>query len=107
MKPFLVPGAVLACAGLFSSGCTTTRSAAAAGVKEADDQLVAGCAFLKSIVEQANGLGPRSEIENAKTKVLEQAAKVGATHIVWQSLASDVSGATALGRAYRCPGLSR
>ncbi len=94
---------LLALAGLILSGCTTTRSEAAAKVKDADERMVANCAFLKTISERSAGLGATAEMENAKTLVLEETAKAGATHIVWGSLDAAVSGSRATGRAYKCP----
>ena len=94
---------LLALAGLILSGCTTTRSEAAAKVKDADERMVANCAFLKTISERSAGLGATAEMENAKTRVLGKAARAGATHIGWGSLYAAVSGSRATGRAYRCP----
>ena len=105
MKSLLVPTALLACAGALLSGCATTRSQTAAKVKDADERMVAGCTFVGDVMGTSvlGGLSSSRGVENARTEAAEKAAKAGATHIVWGSVQGSMDGASANGRAYRCP----
>ena len=84
--------------------CATSRSAAANRVQEADSNMVAGCTFLGEVSGTSGwgGLAASTGIENAKNQALEQAAKKGATHVVWNALAGGW-GPSVSGKAYRCP----
>lgn len=89
-----------------SSSCASTPSASAASIVETDEKGVAQCSFVATVSGSSmlGGAVQERARENAKTAALEQAAKKGATHIVWTDVHSTVSnGASAQGRAYRCP----
>ena len=104
MRNSIVPLAVLGPAVLLSSlACATTRSAAAARVQEADATMVAGCTYLGEVSGTSGwgGLAASTGIENAKNQALEQAAKKGATAVVWNALAGGW-GPSVSGKAYRC-----
>lgn len=85
-------------------GCATGRSAAASRVQEADSNMVAGCTYVAEVSGTSGwgGLAASTGIENAKNQALEQAARKGATHVVWNALAGGM-GPSVSGKAYRCP----
>lgn len=87
------------------AGCATSRSPAALTVQEADANMVAGCTYLGDVTGTSGwgGLAASTGIENAKNQALERAAKKGATHVVWNSIAGGW-GPSVSGKAYRCPG---
>jgi hypothetical protein len=91
---------------VFSSSCASTPSANASAIVETDEKGVAQCSFL-TLVSGSSMMGGAVQErarQNAKVAALEQAAKAGATHIVWTDVHSTLSnGAAAQGRAYRCP----
>ena len=71
------------------SGCATTPSQSAARVKDADMKMIENCQFLGD-VHGTSGVGALFAsvgIENAKNEAREKAASMGATHIVWSSIA--------------------
>lgn len=87
-----------------STGCATGRSPAATRIQEADSNMVAGCTYLGEVSGTSGwgGLAASTGIENAKNQALDQAAKKGATHVVWNNLAGGWSPSVS-GKAYRCP----
>ena len=91
----------------FVAACATSRSQAAMRVQEADASVVAGCTFLGEVSGTSGwgGLAASTGIENAKNQALDQAAKKGATHVVWNALAGGW-GPSASGKAYRCPSVA-
>jgi hypothetical protein len=94
---------ILAAAGL--AACATTRSPTAAQILEADAAAVAQCKFVGHISGYSLLAGPGGKKvgrENAKTEALEQAAKLGATHVVWRAVSTG-DGTNADGDAYLCP----
>ena len=95
--------AVFASVGV-STGCATGRSATATRIQEADSNMVAGCTYLGEVSGTSGwgGLAASTGIENAKNQALEQAAKKGATHVMWNNLAGGW-GPSVSGKAYRCP----
>lgn len=94
MFPFVVAVAVM-------SGSIST--AQAAGVEDADAAKVASCTFLKDVsVPTSTGKYTRAALGAAMEQARDEAAKVGATHIVWNKIVgNDVSNVS--GKAYRCP----
>lgn len=102
-KPILM---LTACAlpAAFLMGCATARSPAAAKVQEADATMVAGCTYLREVSGTSGwgGLAASTGIENAKNEALDQAAKKGATHVVWNAMDGGWSPSVS-GKAYRCP----
>jgi len=105
MKSLLAPAALLACLGLFLPGCVTTRTAAAAKVKDADEGKVANCTYLGEVSGTSDSsfvMASGTSVENAKSDAAEKAASMGATHIVWGTF-SGGRYTTIPGQAYKCP----
>jgi hypothetical protein len=79
--------------------------ARAAKIVDADEAVVAHCTFLKD-VDGRSVFGERLKgpaVEKAKEDARGEAAKLGATHIVWgKPNSTDVT--TITGKAYRCGG---
>lgn len=89
------------------AGCATTPSPQAVAVQDADAKMVDGCQFVGDVLG-ASPLGVvfgSMSTANAREIAQEQAAGRGATHIVWGAITppSFGSGASANGKAYRCP----
>lgn len=111
-RPSFVSSAATKAAALFlglalAAGCASTASPAASRLVEADERAVAACEFdgLVSGSSMLGGAVQEKARENAKVAALEEAAKKGATHIVWTEVRSTMSnGASAQGRAFRCQG---
>lgn len=85
-------------------GCATAPSPEAARLVDADPAMVQGCDYVglltgKSLV---GGLMQGIGKANAQAEVENAAVSRGATHLVWQSLASGMGGGDASARAYRC-----
>jgi len=75
-------------------------------VKDADERMVQQCQFLGHVSggSMLGGAMQRRARERAQNEAIREAAKLGATHIVWRNVHSTSSqGATADGDAYRCP----
>jgi hypothetical protein len=85
------------------AGCATTLSDRAAKVADADEASVAGCGF----VGQVKGYSGRGNLaasigtENARNEARKQAAKLGATDIVWKRVSVSYSPYVS-GVAYDC-----
>ena len=67
--------------------------------------MVAGCTFLGQVAGTSNAVSftAAKAVGRAKNDAIAQAARKGATHIVWGSMAAQRP-ATAAARAYVCPG---
>jgi len=89
--------------GAAVAGCATSPSRDAAKVKEADERMVASCQFLGSVQGSSGwgGLAASTGTQNARNEAQEQAARLGATHVVWAAAAGGFA-PSAAGRAYRC-----
>jgi hypothetical protein len=75
-------------------------SPAAKKIIIADDYTVGNCTYLGK-VHSYSGHGGSLGLDNAKNSCLNQAAKLGATHLVWTEI--DMGwGVSATGIAYRC-----
>ncbi|HEY6895333.1 MAG TPA: hypothetical protein VI258_14255 [Rhodanobacteraceae bacterium] len=96
MKAFLVTAALLLASGGASAGPS---------VADADEAKVAHCTFLKDI-EGRSVFGERLKepaVKKAREDARGQAAKAGATDIVWGKVSStDIT--TVAAKAYRCGG---
>ena len=85
------------------AGCATILSARAAKIADTDETSVAGCEF----VGQVNGssgwgnLATSTEMEEARNEARVNAAKLGATDIVWRSVSVGYSPYVS-GTAYVC-----
>jgi hypothetical protein len=75
-------------------------------VRDASPQMVAGCKFL-GMLQGSSGWGgaAASDVgaQNARNEVRDEAASLGATHVVWRSLSGGLGGGRAEGEAYSCP----
>ena len=85
-------------------GCTAAVKNAER-VSDADAAKVAHCSFVKNVSGSSVFGGDRGlageGIAKAKEQAREEAAKAGATDIVWEDVSSpDISSVT--GKAYRC-----
>jgi hypothetical protein len=80
----------------------TIAGTASARVEDADQQSVAECTFVKDVsAPTQNGRYTRAAIGAAMEQARDQAAKAGATHVVWEKIhGANVS--TVAGKAYRC-----
>ncbi|MGH8121437.1 MAG: DUF4156 domain-containing protein [Rudaea sp.] len=89
--------------GASSSGCATAPSAAAARVQEADTQMVASCKYLGEVQGSSGwgNLAASAGMENAKNEARDSAAKLGATHVVWNNITGGYSPYVS-GKAYKC-----
>ncbi len=88
---------------LAAAGCSSTPSNRALAVQSADERVVASCRLLGEVFGSSGwgGLAASSGMQNARIEAQEKAAALGATHIVWLSVAGGFS-PSAAGRAYRC-----
>ncbi|MBY5969125.1 DUF4156 domain-containing protein [Halomonas sp. DP5Y7-2] len=80
-------------------------SESATFVKAADERRVTGCKFIGE-VQGSSGWGNIAAsrgMDNARNEAQEEAAKLGATHIVWMNISGGYS-PFAIGRAYDCSG---
>ncbi len=85
------------------SGCATTPSPRALSIQDADYRKVENCQFIGDVHGSSGwgNLAASTGIQNAKNEAREQAAAMGATHIVWVQVAGGYS-PYAVGKAYRC-----
>jgi len=83
--------------------CATGPSLRARQVVEADRNDVSSCQYLKEVQGTSGwgGLAASTGIENTKNEALDNAARAGATHIVWNSLVGGYSPSVS-GKAYSC-----
>jgi hypothetical protein len=90
--------AILICC-LSMAGCAIEPSQRAQRVLPAYPEMVTNCAFLGGVTGTTKMLpyGP----QYAKFKAQDEAAELGATHIVWQQITNDPR-PVASGRAYYC-----
>lgn len=85
------------------AGCATTPSPAAQNIMDADHSMVSSCKFIGSVSGSSGwgNLAASTGISNAKNEARAQAAKLGATHIVWLSVMGGYS-PNVSGNAYKC-----
>lgn len=85
------------------SGCATTLSTSARNVKDADITIIEKCNFLGDVQGSSGwgNLAASAGMQNAKNEAREEAAAMGATHIIWTSLVGGYS-PYATGKAYLC-----
>jgi hypothetical protein len=79
------------------------RALAAPPVQEADASMVAACRFVGTVTGTSGwgGLAQSTGIKQAKKEALKHAAKLGATHLVWLSIAGGWAPSVS-GNAYKC-----
>jgi len=85
------------------AGCATMLSVRAAKIADADEASVAGCEFVGQ-VKGSSGWGTLAAstgMEKARSEAMENAAKLGATDIVWRSASVGYS-PYMIGTAYDC-----
>jgi hypothetical protein len=72
----------------FLAGCASALSARAAKLADADEASVAGCEFVGQVQGFSGGgnLAGSTGMEDARNDARKEAAKFGATHIVWRSV---------------------
>lgn len=90
------------CAGL--AGCASSSPVvSSSGVRDADSAMVTPCTYLGEVQGSSGwgNLAAAKGMENAKKDVREDAAKLGATHVVWANVQGAYT-ASASGKAYRC-----
>lgn len=90
------------------AGCVAipaTQMADAPKIAIATADQVTSCAPLGDIegFSPLHGFFVEQGYENAKRDVMNQAAKLGATHIVWGKQATAFYRTTVVGSTYRCP----
>jgi hypothetical protein len=87
------------------SACATAPSERAASVKDADPKMVETCTYLGEVEGTSMFGGPGGHgaaVNNSKNEARDQAAAMGATHVVWNNMTESTLTAVA-GRAYKCP----
>ena len=88
------------------ASCASTPSNRAANVKEADPGTVSRCQLLGTVIGSSliGGVVVKTGGTNAMVDAREQAADMGATHIVFMAVDSgnQYSTGKATARAYRC-----
>jgi hypothetical protein len=94
---------ILLLALLTMTGCTTSLSARAMKVQDADMATVARCRFVGDVQGSSGwgNLAASAGMQNAKNEGREQAATMGATHVIWTGVAGGYS-PYATGKAYIC-----
>jgi hypothetical protein len=106
MKRIIGPFVFVAVVLFVMSGCAS-HSPAAGIIKESVKETVSGCKYL-GVVTGTSKAGSEVAVlyntgkDRAKSEALENAAKLGGTHIVWRSLIDSVP-AVATGDVYLCP----
>ena len=85
--------------GLLLVGCATVPT----GIADADESRVAGCRYLGDVTGTSGwgGVAAGPGMDNARNDARAQAARLGATHVVWQAITGGY-GSSAHGRAYAC-----
>jgi hypothetical protein len=86
-------------------GCTEALLPAAAAIHELPPERVGECQFLATVHGSSGWGGVLSSVgeEGAKIELVNQAARLQATDIVWVSVSGGMGGGEAMARAYRCP----
>lgn len=84
-------------------GCATAPSPQAMAVRDADAKMVEGCQYLGDVTGTSGfgGLVASVGTKNAQNEARDQAAGLGATHVVWNMLAGGMAPSVS-GKAYRC-----
>ena len=90
------------CLCLFA--CAST-SGMGSKIRDLDESSAENCKYLGDLMEsQYSGmLFAGSGLKQARAKVRNSAAELGATHVVWSSIAAGGAVQAAAGKAYACP----
>jgi hypothetical protein len=85
------------------TGCATVLTARAAKIADTDEASVAGCEFVGQVKGTSGwgNLAASTGMEKARNEARVNAAKLGATDIVWRSASVDYSPYVS-GTAYVC-----
>ena len=88
---------------LMLMGCATAPSPQAVAVRDADQKMVESCEFVGDVTGASGwgGIAASVGTKNAQNEARDQAAGLGATHVVWSALAGGWSPSVS-GKAYRC-----
>lgn len=88
---------------VFVSSCSSTASLSAMAIKPADQKTVDLCDYLGDVQGSSGfgGVAASKGMDNSKIEAKENAAKMGATHIVWSNISGGFS-PSAFGKAYKC-----
>ncbi len=93
---------MLALCLLFVQGCALEPSYRGSQVKPAYPEMVVECSLLGGVTGQNDLAYTAYGLQKARYHAMDEAAKLGATHIVWEDLKQGIQ-PTAVGKAYRCP----
>lgn len=88
---------------IFLAGCATKLSSNAMAIRDADALQMLNCRYVGD-VDGTSGFGnlaASTGINNAKNEARENAAHLGATHIVWTTVSGGYSPYVS-GKAYQC-----
>ena len=99
MKFILLAAALL----VTTAGCATSLSSRAMKVQDADMTIMERCKFVGDVQGSSGwgNLAASAGMQNAKNEAREQASELGATHVIWTSVAGGYS-PFATGKAYMC-----
>src|SRR3954447_2160446 len=90
-------------AALLLAGCSNALTSEGAKVQEADEKMVAQCSFVGSVTGISMAGNTQTQaMERARNSARDQAAKLGATHVVLADMTPARHSYTVSGRAYRC-----
>jgi len=90
-------------AALLLVGCSSALTPEGAKVQEADEKMVARCSFLGNVTGISMAGNTQTQaMERARNSARDQAAKLGATHVVLGDMTPARHSYTVSGRAYRC-----
>ena len=86
-----------------TTGCATSLSSRAMKVQDADMTIMERCKFVGDVQGSSGwgNLAASAGMQNAKNEAREQASEMGATHVIWTSVAGGYS-PFAMGKAYMC-----
>ena len=96
---FILMMTVLVCVG-----CATALTQRGMQIQITQPAEVDDCRYLDDITRRSSigGVYADEGIKSARNLVLNDAAQMGATHIVWSQIEGGYSGATASAKVYRC-----
>lgn len=86
---------------LVLGGCAIEPSYRAQAIRPAYPEMVTECVFLGGVTATSDLVYSELGKQRAKYQAMDEAAQLGATHIVWVELSQKVR-PLAKGRAYRC-----
>lgn len=105
-KTVFIPAFICLISGFILLSCATAPSPQASRVREASAGQVQGCEFLGNVRGSSglSGIFREAGYNNALNDLMENAAKLGATHVVVQHKDPSYwsSGQYLRGEAYRC-----